>query len=138
MAALCHRTQVAELAVRLVAQLAVLDQASVVLAIFLMLLALPVMLGLLESEVLRIYLAIKIYKIFNYNKNYMSPETIVSTIAACLTTLGFVPQAIKAIQSPDTKSISFWMYLLSFIGVIFWMIFGFMIGNYPVIIKILS
>ena len=65
----------------------------------------------------------------------MSPETIVSTIAACLTTLGFVPQAIKAIKSPDTKSISFWMYLLSFIGVIFWMIFGFMIGNYPVIIK---
>lgn len=65
----------------------------------------------------------------------MTPETIVSTIAACLTTLGFVPQAIKAITSPDTKSISFWMYLLSFIGVIFWIIFGFMIGNYPVIIK---
>ena len=83
---------------------------------------------------------------FHFIKNYcdsviflnlqiMTPELIVSTIAACLTTLGFVPQAIKAIQSRDTKSLSFWMYLLSFIGVIFWIIFGFMIGNYPVIIK---
>jgi len=65
----------------------------------------------------------------------MTSEIIISTIAASLTTLGFVPQAIKAIKSRDTKAISFWMYLLSFIGVGFWIVFGFMIGNYPVIIK---
>ena len=65
----------------------------------------------------------------------MPSEMVISTIAACLTTLGFVPQAVKAIKSRDTSAISFWMYLLSFIGVGFWIVFGFMIGNYPVIIK---
>lgn len=65
----------------------------------------------------------------------MTPEDIIGTIAAALTTLSFVPQAIKTIKTQDTKSLSFWMYLLSFIGVIFWLILGIMINNYPIIVK---
>ncbi len=63
-----------------------------------------------------------------------SPDTI-ATIAAFFTMIGYLPQAIKTIKTRDTKSISFWMYLLSIIGVIFWLIFGIMIGNWAIICK---
>ena len=64
----------------------------------------------------------------------MKPETI-AYIAAFFTMIGYLPQAIKTIRTRDTKSISFWMYFLSFIGVIFWLIYGFMISSYPIIFK---
>lgn len=65
----------------------------------------------------------------------MQHSDIIAYIAAFLTTVGYLPQAIKTIKTRDTKALSFWMYFLSFIGVIFWLIFGIMIGNYPIIIK---
>ena len=65
----------------------------------------------------------------------MTNPDIIASIAALFTTLGFLPQAVKTIKSKDTSSISFWMYLLSFIGVIFWLIFGLMVKNYPIIFK---
>jgi MtN3 and saliva related transmembrane protein len=60
---------------------------------------------------------------------------IIASIAAFFTMIGYVPQAIKTIRTKDTKGISFWMYLLSIIGVIFWLIFGIMVGNVPIILK---
>lgn len=64
----------------------------------------------------------------------MTPDTV-AFIAAFFTMIGYVPQAIKTIKTKDTKSISFWMYFCSIIGVIFWLIFGIMIGNIPIIFK---
>jgi MtN3 and saliva related transmembrane protein len=49
--------------------------------------------------------------------------------------IGYLPQAIKTIKTKDTRGISFWMYFFSIIGVIFWLIFGFMIGSFPIILK---
>ena len=65
----------------------------------------------------------------------MTNPDIIASIAAFFTMLGYVPQAIKTIKTRDTKGISFWMYLFSIVGVIFWLIFGFMIGNIPIIFK---
>lgn len=65
----------------------------------------------------------------------MTNPDIIATIAAFFTMIGYVPQAIKTIKTRDTKGISFWMYFFSIIGVIFWLIFGFMIGNVPIIFK---
>lgn len=64
----------------------------------------------------------------------MNPE-IIAYLAAFFTTIGYLPQAIKTIKTKDTKAISFWMYLLSLIGVIFWLIYGIMISSYPIILK---
>ncbi|MDA0901974.1 MAG: SemiSWEET transporter [Proteobacteria bacterium] len=64
----------------------------------------------------------------------MTLEIIISSIAAILTTLSFLPQAIKTIKSQDTKGISLLMYVLFTIGVAFWAILGFIINNYPMII----
>ncbi len=65
----------------------------------------------------------------------MTTPDIIASIAAFFTMIGYVPQAIKTIKTKDTKGISFWMYFFSIVGVVFWLIFGFMIGNLPIIFK---
>jgi MtN3 and saliva related transmembrane protein len=65
----------------------------------------------------------------------MTHVDIIASIAAFFTMIGYIPQAVKTIKTRDTKGISFWMYFFSIVGVIFWLIFGFMIGNVPIIFK---
>lgn len=65
----------------------------------------------------------------------MTNADIIASIAAFFTMIGYLPQAIKTIKTRDTKGISFWMYFCSIIGVIFWLIFGIMIANVPMIFK---
>ncbi|WP_202844090.1 SemiSWEET transporter [Luteimonas saliphila] len=55
-------------------------------------------------------------------------------VAATLTTLAFVPQAIKTIRSRDTRSISLGMYLLFIVGVVCWFGYGIALGSWPMII----
>ena len=63
----------------------------------------------------------------------MSPD-LIGYIAAFLTTLSFFPQALKTLRSRDTHSISLRMYLLFTTGVMFWSIYGWMVGDGPVLI----
>jgi MtN3 and saliva related transmembrane protein len=65
----------------------------------------------------------------------MTNPDVIASIAAFFTMISYVPQAIKTIKTRDTKGISFWMYFFSIVGVIFWLIFGFMINNKPIIFK---
>lgn len=65
----------------------------------------------------------------------MTNAELMASLAAFFTMIGYVPQAIKTIKTKDTKAISFWMYFFSIIGVVFWLIFGIMIGNVPIIFK---
>jgi len=65
----------------------------------------------------------------------MTNPDIIASIAAFFTMIGYVPQAIKTIKTKDTKGISFWMYFCSIVGVVFWLIFGIMISNLPMIFK---
>jgi MtN3 and saliva related transmembrane protein len=68
----------------------------------------------------------------------MTNPDIIASIAAFFTMIGYIPQAIKTIKTRDTKGISFWMYFFSIVGVIFWLIFGIMISNIPMIFKNIS
>jgi MtN3 and saliva related transmembrane protein len=61
-------------------------------------------------------------------------EILVSALAATLTTVAFVPQALHIIRHKETKSISLLMYVAFAGGVAFWLVFGMMIGNWPIII----
>ena len=58
---------------------------------------------------------------------------IIWFLAAVLTTISFLPQAIKTIKTKDTKSLSFPMYLLFVIWVFLWLIYWLIINSYPVI-----
>lgn len=55
-------------------------------------------------------------------------------IAAFLTTVSFVPQAIQTIKTQNTDGLSFWMYLIFTIGVFCWLIYGFVVHDLPMIL----
>ena len=61
-------------------------------------------------------------------------EILVSSVAAVLTTAAFVPQALHIIRYKETRAISLQMYMVFAFGVAFWLIFGFMIWNWPMIV----
>ncbi len=54
-------------------------------------------------------------------------------IAATLTTISFLPQAIKTIKTKNTSGISLAMYSIFTTGVGFWLIYGILLKN-PIII----
>lgn len=56
-------------------------------------------------------------------------------VAATLTTLAFVPQAMKTIRSKDTHSISLGMYVVFTIGLVFWLAYGIVLGSWPMIVS---
>ena len=57
----------------------------------------------------------------------------VGYVGATLTTLSFVPQAIKTIRTRDTRGISLWMYGLFTVGVAFWLAYGLVLDSWPMI-----
>jgi MtN3 and saliva related transmembrane protein len=61
-------------------------------------------------------------------------ETIVSGIAATLTTAASVPQAYKIIHTRETAGVSLWMHVTFAAGVAFWFMLGVLIWNWPMMI----
>ena len=59
-------------------------------------------------------------------------ETLVSAVAATLTTVAFVPQALHIIRFKETRAISLQMYVVFASGVALWLVFGVMIWNWPI------
>lgn len=60
--------------------------------------------------------------------------TIVGLLAAFGTTVSFLPQAVKTIQTKDTSGISLPMYVLFTTGTLLWLVYGVMSGSMPVTI----
>lgn len=61
--------------------------------------------------------------------------TIVSYVAATLTTVSFLPQAIKTVKTRDTESISLGMYVLFTLGVVCWMAYGIATLQWAIIVS---
>jgi len=55
--------------------------------------------------------------------------------AATLTTLSFVPQALKTIRSRDTRGISAGMYAMFTVGIALWLGYGLYLHSWPMIIS---
>ena len=55
--------------------------------------------------------------------------------AAILTTVAFVPQALKTLRSRDTRSISLWMYVVFTVGLCFWLAYGIVLGSWPMLLS---
>ena len=64
----------------------------------------------------------------------MNIVTIIGLLAAFGTTVSFLPQAIKTIQTKDTSGISLSMYALFTAGTLLWLIYGLLSGSLPVTI----
>ncbi len=53
--------------------------------------------------------------------------------AATLTTVAFVPQAIRTLRTRDTRGISLVMYVVFTVGLCFWLAYGIVLGSWPMI-----
>jgi len=59
---------------------------------------------------------------------------IIGIIAASLTTSGFIPQVYKIYKEKNAKGVSLTMYLILFVGVLLWLVYGILIGSLSIII----
>ena len=59
---------------------------------------------------------------------------VIGLSAAFLTTSAFIPQVYKIYKEKNAEGISLTMYLILFIGVILWFVYGLLIGSLSIII----
>jgi len=60
--------------------------------------------------------------------------TLLGLLAGALTTISFIPQALQALKTRNTKGISLPMYMIFVSGVLLWLIYGLLIDEPPVYI----
>ena len=58
----------------------------------------------------------------------------IGSVAAVLTTASFVPQAWHSFKTRDVSGISLGMYSLFTAGVAMWLVYGLLLGAWPLII----
>ena len=63
----------------------------------------------------------------------MTLIALVGYVAAALTTLSFLPQAIASVRTGRTDGLSLPMYAAFSAGVFLWLVYGLVIGSVPVI-----
>jgi MtN3 and saliva related transmembrane protein len=66
--------------------------------------------------------------------NTMTLTDIVGTLAAVLTTISFLPQALHTFRTKDVRGISLGMYSAFTLGVALWLVYGLLLGAWPVVI----
>jgi len=64
----------------------------------------------------------------------METIKIIGFLAGALTTISFIPQVVKTVRTRDTGSLSLFMYLIFTAGVFFWLTYGILIKDVPIII----
>ena len=64
----------------------------------------------------------------------MDAATLIGGLATLCSTTSFVPQAWKVIRTRDTSAISKRMYAITVTGFSFWLAYGLMLGQWPLIV----
>ncbi|MEO6017890.1 MAG: SemiSWEET transporter [Polaromonas sp.] len=59
---------------------------------------------------------------------------VIGSAAACLTTISFVPQAWQTFRTRDVSGISLGMYSVFTVGVALWLVFGLLLGSWPIVV----
>jgi MtN3 and saliva related transmembrane protein len=65
----------------------------------------------------------------------MTYATIIGYVVAAFSTASFAPQAWKIIRARETKDISAGMYILSVSGFAMWIMFGFLMRQWPLVVS---
>ena len=64
----------------------------------------------------------------NFNIEY------IGLIAAILTTSGFAPQVYKTLKTKSVTGVSLTMYLVLFLGMLFWLYYGILMSSLSIIL----
>lgn len=61
------------------------------------------------------------------------PE-LIGYLAAVLTTISFVPQVWHTWRTRDVRGISLGMYVVFAVGVFLWLVYGLLLGAWPIVV----
>ena len=64
----------------------------------------------------------------------MTLTDLVGTLAAALTTISFMPQALHTFRTKDVRGISLGMYSAFTLGVALWLVYGLLLEAWPIVI----
>ena len=64
----------------------------------------------------------------------MNLADVIGSLAACLTTASFVPQAWLSFKTRDVSGVSLLMYSVFTVGVALWLVYGLLLGSWPMVI----
>jgi len=64
----------------------------------------------------------------------MTLTDAVGTLAAILTTISFLPQALHTFRTKDVRGISLGMYSAFTAGVALWLVYGLLLQAWPIVI----
>jgi MtN3 and saliva related transmembrane protein len=60
--------------------------------------------------------------------------TLIGLGAAACTTIAYVPQVLKTWRTRSTTDISIGMFLLLFVGIVLWLVYGVILQDLPLIL----
>lgn len=64
----------------------------------------------------------------------MTTTDLLGYVAATLTTLSFVPQAVLTVRTRNVAGISLGMYGAFTVGVALWLVYGLLLGQWPIVV----
>lgn len=64
----------------------------------------------------------------------MNTTDLIGALAACLTTVSFVPQAWLSFRTRDVSGVSLLMYSVFTVGVALWLAYGWLLNSWPMVI----
>ena len=64
----------------------------------------------------------------------MNTADLIGSLAACLTTLSFVPLAWLTFKTRDVSGVSLGMYSVFTVGVALWLAYGVLLRSWPMVI----
>lgn len=59
---------------------------------------------------------------------------IIGVIAGICTTVSFIPQIIKILKTKHVRDISLYMFVILTFGIFLWLIYGILLGKFPIIL----
>jgi MtN3 and saliva related transmembrane protein len=81
-------------------------------------------------------MSLRSFSIFSFVLEVVIMETVtlIGLVAACSTTVAFVPQVVSIVRSRNTQGISLSMYSIFTFGIFLWLTYGLMVGDLPIIV----
>lgn len=64
----------------------------------------------------------------------MDQLTVIGLVAGLITTLGFVPQAVKGYRTGRMEDVSLTMPMVLMLGMGLWLVYGLFLGDLPIIL----
>jgi MtN3 and saliva related transmembrane protein len=64
----------------------------------------------------------------------MTRVALLGLVAACCTTIAFVPQVVRIWRTRSTRDISLGMFVVLTVGMLLWLVYGLLVRDLPLVL----